>query len=98
MSAGLIALWVIAGWCGTPPWPWPPPPGPDPWPWLRKIVGVVGGLVGGWGYLQLWPVDGGVTGIDAAATAVGAFLGSILLSNIFGLIRRPGQAGGPAGG
>lgn len=59
MRLSLIVLWALVGWCGNEPlvlvlrrrwWPIPPTPGPDPWPilFLPRIIGVVGGVIGGW--------------------------------------------------
>ncbi len=92
MSIELFVLWGLAGWCGTPPRPWPwPRPRPDPIPWMIKIVGVIGGLAGGWAF-QTSLVSGGVvidgmTGINAAATAVGAYVGSVFLADMYNLFR-----------
>ena len=44
MDPGLIGLWALVGWCGTPypRWWWriPPPPDPEPW-WRSRLIGVV---------------------------------------------------------
>lgn len=88
MDAGLFVLWLLVGWCGTP-WPrrWPPPP-PPPDPWWIRVIGAVGGIVGGWAYSAVWSAgDGGVGAIYAAATAVGALVGSIILQDLVGLAR-----------
>lgn len=89
MSTELFALWLLVGWCGTPwprPWPWPDPP-PEPWIISTiKIAGVVGGVVGGLLFRQVWYTEGALMGIDAAATAVGAFVGSAFLGSMFGLV------------
>ncbi len=85
MNVAVALLWILVGWCGTP---WPRPrPDPTPGgrrvnPWIVKIVGVVGGLAGGWLFLQGWPVEGAWTGIDAAATAVGAWVGAVFLTQL----------------
>ncbi len=94
MSFSLAALWILVGicppWPPWPwPWPWPPPPWPTPNPWVFKIAGVVGALIGGWAYTQAFPIEGAVTAIDAAATAIGAFVGAVLATNIYGLTQRP---------
>ncbi len=92
MDPGLAVLWLLVGWCGTS-WPrrWPPPPQPpDPW-WIR-ILGAVGGVIGGWAYSAVWAAgDGGITAVYAAATSVGALAGSIILDDILGRVR--GRAG-----
>jgi hypothetical protein len=83
-------LWVVSalvGWCGTPwprpwPFPWPPPPDPDPNPWISKVIGVVGGLAGGWAVTTL---AGGVTTDGFVVAAVGAWVGSKILSEVYGL-------------
>ena len=88
MSPALFAFWALVGWCGTPWRRWPPsPPDPEPWRWMSMILGIVGGIIGGWLYLQVWPVIGVMTGIDVAATAVGALVGSVTLNNIYAIAR-----------
>jgi hypothetical protein len=80
MSAQLFILSALVGWCGTPwprPWPWPPP-GPDPNPWLAKIIGVVGGLVGGWAL-------GSMSDPGLLTAAVGGWVGAVVLTDIYGL-------------
>jgi hypothetical protein len=89
MTVGLLVLWILVGWCGTPwprRWPWPPPPPPDPW--LLKVVNIVGGVVGGWAFNLVWSLPAGdaVTGVAAAATALGAFVGSVILGDLYGLV------------
>lgn len=101
MRVSLIVLWVLVGWCGSEPrlwlllrrwWPTPPipPPGPDPWPilFLTRIIGIVGGIGGGWAYTQvLGPqTEPWTSAVPAAATALGAFLGARLLVDIYGLL------------
>jgi len=86
----LWALWALVGWCGTPwrrHWPWPPPPPPDGDPWLVKGGNVIGGILGGWGFEQIWPVGTPVTGVAVAATALGAYVGSVVLGDVVGLLR-----------
>lgn len=96
MTIELVVLWGLAGWCGTPPfprpWPWP---GPDPNPWAIKVVGVVGGLVGGVAFWQLFGggiIVDGMVAINAAATAVGAYIGSVFLGDMYGLATGRGKA------
>ncbi|MDH5508661.1 MAG: hypothetical protein OEZ02_15675 [Anaerolineae bacterium] len=82
MSGPMLAVSLLVGWCGTPwprRWPWPPP-GPDPDPWLTKVIGLVGGVVGGWVFNQY--ID-----TSLVMAAVGAWLGSVLLNEIVGLGR-----------
>jgi membrane associated rhomboid family serine protease len=83
-------LWALVGWCGTP-WPHrfrlpPPPPPPDPW-WFNRLPAVIGGLLGGWVFNSVWPMTANMSGVDVAATAVGAFVGAVLLTDIVGLAR-----------
>lgn len=82
-------LWALVGWCGTP-WPrkwwWPVPPPPDPDPWYR-VAGAVGGILGGWLYTLAWPFSANVTGVDVAATALGAFIGGVVLGDLVGIAR-----------
>ncbi len=83
----LIAFWALVGWCGTPwprRWHWPPPP-PPPDPWLTKAINVVGGIAGGWAFTQAWAVTGQMSGIDVAASAVGALVGATILGDLAGL-------------
>lgn len=90
MSTGLLLLWILVGWCGNEfrrgrRGPIPPP---DPWPWLPGLLAAVGGLVGGWLFQRTWPSEPTVT--SAAATAVGALAGGVLVSAIADrFLRRP---------
>ena len=85
MSGSLLGLWILVGIC--PPWPpWPPWP-PPPWPWWRfRIASIVGAVIGGWAYTQVFPLAGEVTALGAAATALGAYLGAAVLTIIVGLV------------
>ncbi len=88
MTSVLVGLWILVGWCGTPwprRWSWPPS-GPVPDPWFLKVVNVVGGVIGGWAFNQIWPAGDAVTGVAAAATALGAFVGSVILGDVYGLV------------
>lgn len=98
MSIGLVVFWAAVGWCGTwpRPLPWPFPNGPTPDPWfVIRIVAIVGGLIGGFLFNQAWPVaeTQGLTGLAVAASGVGALVGSIILLDLYGLIR--GGTGAP---
>jgi uncharacterized membrane protein YeaQ/YmgE (transglycosylase-associated protein family) len=100
MRLSLFVLWAIVGWCGTP-WPrwwrWPPPPpplpDPDPWP-IYKVIGIVGGIAGGWVFTQVFepnPSPWNIA-INAAASAVGAVLGARLLLDLYGLAKGGAKA------
>jgi len=94
MSAAWFVFWGAVGWCGTP-WPWwwrkpPPPPPPDPWWFVDRIVGIVGGVVGGWLFTQAWPVAqaGELLWLAIAASGLGALVGSFILLDIYhGFVR-----------
>lgn len=80
-------FWALAGWCGTPWRRFPPPPPPDPWFSIR-VVGILGGLAGGWGFERIFASDPmpGVSAISVAATCVGAFIGGRVLSELSGMM------------
>jgi hypothetical protein len=111
MRLSLFVFWAIEGWCitGVPRWWWwwwrgpialdtpERPPHPN---WLvLGIIGVVGGIIGGWVFMEVFgpsPEPWGVAGafpqpwamvVFAAATSVGAFLGASLLTDLYGLVR-----------
>ncbi len=92
MNLSLIALWALVGWCGTVPRPrFPPPPEPDPWPiyLVGRVIGVVSGIVGGYVFTQVFlPQDPDPirSGVYAAASAVGAYVASGVVTDIHGLI------------
>ncbi len=69
----LWALWALVGWCGTP-WRrhWPWPPPPPPDGDPWLVKG--GNVIGG-------------TGVAVAATALGAYVGSVVLGDVVGLLR-----------
>jgi hypothetical protein len=82
----LYVLWAFGGWCGTPypGWWLGPHPHPDPDPWWLKVVGIVGGVLGGWAVSRLGPV---ATVPDTGpamfiATMVGAFVVGRVLTDI----------------
>ena len=98
MNGLLLAWWVIVGWCGTVPrprFPIPVPPEPDPDPWYR-VAGVVGGLVGGWAFSQAFPAGDASLAVLAATTGIGAFVGSALVGDIYGMVRGPQRVQGVA--
>ncbi len=98
MEISLLVVWILVGWCGTPwprpwpwplPWPWPRPkpgPGPDPAPpWVLKLVGIVGAIVGGWVFTQVWPAEN-VDALYALSTALGAGIGTALAVDVYSLM------------
>lgn len=92
MSIGLVVFWAAVGWCGTwpRPWPWPIPKGPTPFPWLiSRVIGIVGGLIGGFLFNQAWPIGDtqGLAGLAVAASGVGAFVGAIILLDVYHLVQ-----------
>lgn len=113
MTLSLLALWALAGWCltGVHEWwlkplplidfPEEPPPGPD---WIiPKILGVVGGVIGGWVFTEVFVSgsdslttigpqgDSWMPLVRAAATTVGAAIGATLLTDSYRLIRGGGK-------
>jgi len=69
-TAVMWVFWGLAGWCGTKP----PRPLPGPNPFKRIIVGVVGGLIGGFLFNWAFPFEGTLTGLDVAPTLLGAWI------------------------
>lgn len=90
----LLALWALAGWCGSEPrririrWPVPPIPDPDPEPWwlVSRIIGVAAGILGGWGYTQVFGPhpEPWSRALPAAATALGAFVLARFVTDVYG--------------
>ena len=85
-SMGLFALWALVGICPDW-WPWRPgrrwPPPPPPW-W--RLVGLVGGILGGYIFTRVF--DAGAIrseAVYAASTAVGAYVGSVVLQSVIGM-------------
>jgi hypothetical protein len=91
MNAPIIVFWMLVGFSGAsrpapdgeepkrPPW-WK---GPWPGPWtLSKLTGIIGGLLGGFLYSHFFLGEVALSGINVAATAVGAFVCSIILSEV----------------
>jgi uncharacterized membrane protein YeaQ/YmgE (transglycosylase-associated protein family) len=99
MSVALFIFWGAVGWCGTP-WPWrvpPPPPPPDLWWFIDRIVGIVGGIIGGWLFAQAWPIPQADAALAVLASGAGALVGTLILSDLYALVRR-GRTAGAAGG
>jgi hypothetical protein len=88
MNLQMLLITALVGWCGNTPRPKPPIPfpGPDPDPdpvyFTAKIIGVVGGVVGGWAISTLAGGDGFLTAV------VGAWVGSVIFNDIYGLVAR----------
>lgn len=91
MNLAFWVLWGATGWCGTPWRRWPIPE-PDPEPWWRRVIGVVGGLIGGFVYSSVWREAGGDTALYAAATSLGALIGSAIVQDLAGLARGASKA------
>lgn len=76
-----LVYWALVGWCGTPPrpWPWPPPPpGPDPWPWWRNpVLGIIGGIAGGYLATALFGSEGMMLAQSFGALAGGRIVGEL---------------------
>jgi hypothetical protein len=87
MDFGLIAMWGVSGWCGTPypRWWWGPPPHPDPEPWWRsRVIGVLLGIAGGFAFQRVFgpqpePWTPAAVGASAlAALVVSRFVGDLI--------------------
>ena len=95
MSWQFVVLWLVAGFIypfNFFPWWWIPDPPPtegkpQPVPW-RSVIGAVGGVIGGWAFYSTWVAQGTISGLDAASTVVGSFLGAGLLLSVYGLATR----------
>ena len=83
----IYAMWMLAGWCGTPYpgwWRGPrPPQPPDPWFGI-KTASVIGGVVGGWLTQTIIGADPGAVGV--LTTLVGAFVGGGFAGGVVALI------------
>lgn len=90
MNLSLLVLWALVGWCGTVPrrWPFPPPPPPDPWWLVSRIIGIIAGIIGGWGYTQVFGPhpEPWVAALPAAASSLGAFVLARVATDIFGRV------------
>jgi hypothetical protein len=92
MNIALIALWGAVGWCGTPYPGWwrGPRDGPQPEPWLVvKILGVMAGILGGWAFTVVFgpSPEPWTAALPAAASAIGAFVGSRVAVDVYGRVR-----------
>lgn len=89
----LVVFWLAVGIC--PDWwpfPFPPrPPVPPQPPWLF-LPSALGGVAGGWfQYAAFGLGQDGLNVVTAAATAVGAVVGSIVVRGAIQAIRGRGQ-------
>ncbi len=85
MDVQSLIILAVVGWCGTPwprrwPIPWPPPP--DPNPWVSKVIGVIGGVGGGWAISSF---AGIAVNEGYVLATIGAWAGSVLLNEMYGL-------------
>ena len=97
MNLGMIVFWAAVGWCGNEVRPKPPYPPPPP-PWWSVILGIIGGVIGGWALSRLLPGDDALLRGDLLTTGVGALVGGIVLSSLPSLFGggRATARGGPA--
>jgi hypothetical protein len=89
MNIALFVMWGAVGWCGTPYPGWwrGPRPHPDPEPWLvARIIGIVTGILGGWGYTQMFggAQEHWTAALPAAASCVGAFAVARIVGEVYG--------------
>lgn len=54
---------------------------------LGRVVGAVGGILGGGLFTLAWPSQMPIDGIGAAATSVGAITGAIVLTDLFSQVQ-----------
>jgi len=89
MNIALIVMWAADGWCGTP-WPHHPHPVPDPWWW--RVLGLVGGVAGGWLFSVAFPIGNTDLAIYAAVSSLGAFVGGAVVHSFAGMAGAGGAA------
>ena len=96
---GICPEWWPRRWPRPRPFPEPDPgpiprpgPGPDPPPYMGIVLGAVGGILGGYIFTYVFG-DGTARASldDAAYTSVGAFVGSVIINGVVGMVtnRRP---------
>jgi hypothetical protein len=92
MSFPLIALWALAGWCGSEPrriripWRWPvPDPDPEPWWLVSRVIGLAAGILGGWAFTQVFGPrpEPWNQALPAVASAAGAYLVSSFITDVY---------------
>ena len=64
--------WALVGWCGTRA----PRPRPTPLPNPRQIflLGAIGGIIGGFGYMFAFSLKVPLSHLEFATTCIGAFV------------------------
>jgi uncharacterized membrane protein YeaQ/YmgE (transglycosylase-associated protein family) len=80
----MLIGWAVVGWCGTG-LPRPKPPGPNPW---KPILGIIGGIAGGFAFHLMFNVKGTLTNLDFAVTCIGAFAVGFIVNDIVNLYFR----------
>jgi drug/metabolite transporter (DMT)-like permease len=97
--AAFLGYWFIIGICPPwPPWPrpWPIPWPPPPPPWFLA-VGVVGAVLGGWGFTSLLGgLDAVTTRLDFVLTGAFALAGAAALRQITAVVAGGGARGAAA--
>jgi uncharacterized membrane protein YeaQ/YmgE (transglycosylase-associated protein family) len=91
MSTALFILWISIGFTfanrlpsvsGSDPWPEPDPkpkPNQSILRWMIvKVIGVIGGMLGGWLYTRFFFSAIPISGVEVAATTVGVLIGSLI--------------------
>jgi uncharacterized membrane protein YeaQ/YmgE (transglycosylase-associated protein family) len=80
----LFRYWIL---------PYPPigPDRPGPVPWsilLPALLAIVGGVAGGWVFYNTWVANDRASGVEAASTALGAYVGATFLLGVYRLTTR----------
>ena len=72
----------------------PPPKPPDPKLSARilMLINAVGGVVGGWAFSQVWFSGKLASGVEVAATALGAFLGAAIVNSVYQMMTNRASA------
>lgn len=104
MNISILVFWAIIGFDCCTLWPWwwlwpiPPPPPPErglrPNWLLPIIIGIVGGIAGGWSFTQVFgpQPEPWTSLVPAAATGIGAFAGGHLLVGLYAIAKGGVQA------
>ncbi len=62
---------------------------------LGRVVGVVGGILGGWLFTLAWSSQIPIDGVGAAATSIGAIAGAIVLTDLLSKVQLSPQPDPP---